>query len=99
MSGIRALWRGDVSLSEAFWTWALMLGLAVNAVTSIAFMALISFDYPIPALLVGYGISLPYNMVAVVGVWRAAARYEGPTLHADLARGGTVALMGILSVT
>jgi len=31
--------------------------------------------------------------------WRAASRYDGPTMHADLARGATVALMAVLSLT
>lgn len=44
------------------------------------------------ALLLGYGMSLPYNFIAVVGVWRAAARYEGPAILADLARAATVML-------
>jgi|SRR6056297_3158393 len=99
MSRIHQLWQGEMSLSEAFWTWALMGGLLVNVATSIAFMTLISFDLPVIALLAGYGISLPYNVVATVGVWRAAGRYDGPALHADLARGGTLGLMAILSLT
>ena len=51
------------------------------------------------ALLFGYGLSLPYNVVAIVGVWRAAARYDGPAVHADLARGVTVILMAVFSLT
>ncbi len=46
-----------------------------------------------------YGVSLPYNVVAIVGVWRAAGRYDGPAIHADLARGATVLLMAVLSLT
>jgi hypothetical protein len=44
-------------------------------------------------------VSLPYNFVAIVGVWRSAARYDGPAIHADLARGATVMLMSVLSFT
>jgi len=49
--------------------------------------------------LLGYGLSLPYNLLATVGVWRSAARHRGPAAHADLARTGTVLLMLLLSVT
>ena len=67
--------------------------------TSLLFLALISADRPWAALFVGYGLSLPYNVLAVVGVWRSAARYQGPAVHADLARIATVTVMLLLSLT
>lgn len=75
------------------------MGLLVNVVTSVLFLMLITQYLAWAALLVGYGVSLPYNAVALVGVWRAAARYDGPAIHADLARGATVLLMAALSLT
>lgn len=99
MSKLSTLWRGEFALSDAFWTWAVTVGLLVNVVTSVLFLVLIMQDLAWAALLIGYGVSLPYNAVAVVGVWRAAARYDGPAIHADLARGATVALMAALSMT
>ena len=48
---------------------------------------------------VGYALSVPYNVVAVVGVWRSAARYKGPAGHAELARIATVIVMLLLSIT
>jgi hypothetical protein len=99
MLQLRALWLGNHALSDAFWTWALTVGLLVNVVTSVLFLFLITQDLAWAALLVGYGVSLPYNVVAVICVWRAAARYDGPTIHADLARGATVVLMTVLSLT
>ena len=92
-------WRGELPLSEAFWTGALTIGLAVNVTTSLLFLALITADLPWPALVMGYGISLPYNALAVVGVWRSAARHGGPPLQAELARGATILLMAVLSLT
>lgn len=91
MEKLKALWRGDLSLGEAFWTW--------GVTTSILFLMLITKDLPVPALVVGYGVSLPYNFVATVGVWRSAARHDGPAHHADLARGASAILMTVLSVT
>ena len=94
-----ALWRGDLPLREAFWTWAVTVGLLVNVVTSVLFLILIVQDLAWAALFIGYGVSLPYNVVATVGVWRAAVHYDGPAIHADLARGATVLLMVALSLT
>jgi hypothetical protein len=86
-------------LDEAFWTWAIGIGLLVNLTTSALFLALITADRPWAALFVGYALSVPYNVLATVGVWRSAARYDGPTLHAELARIATAIVMLVLSVT
>lgn len=99
MMMLRSLWSGDLALGDAFWTWAVTVGLAVNLATSILFLLLILQEMPLLALLVGYGPSVPYNVVATVGVWRSAARYAGPAYHADLARAATLALMLALSLT
>lgn len=99
MSRLRTLWRGDYALADAFWTWAVIVGLVVNVSTSLLFLVLITQDQPWFALLIGYGVSLPYNLMATVGVWRSAARYDGPAIYADLARGATVMLMALLSLT
>ena len=99
MSKLRTLWQGDYPLADAFWTWAVTVGLLVNVVTSLIFVMLITQDRAVLALLLGYGISLPYNLVAVVGVWRSAARYRGPALHPELARAAALALMAVLSFT
>ena len=99
MTRLRALWSGDLPLGEAFWTYAVVGGLAVNLITSLLFLALISWDRPLAALFVGYALSVPYNIVALVGVWRSAARYEGERIHADLARILTLVGMVLLSVT
>ena len=99
MSRLRALWAGDLPLGEAFWTYAVTIGLTVNVVTSLLFLALIAADRPLAALFAGYVCSVPYNVVAVVGVWRSAARYQGERAHAELARLITLVGMVILSVT
>ena len=75
------------------------VGLLVNIATSILFLVLILQDQPLAAVLVGYGVSVPYNIVATVGVWRSAARYGGPSRHADLARLVTAILMVGLTLT
>ncbi len=99
MAKLLALWKGDLPLGDALWTWTVFGGLLVNVSTSIAFLALITVDLPWVALIVGYGLSIPYNVVAVVGVWKSAARHDGPRSQANLARGLSLALMAVLSLT
>ncbi|WOH53538.1 hypothetical protein [Bradyrhizobium sp. sBnM-33] len=98
MNALRRLWKGDLPLRQAFWNWAVAGGIAVNVLTSILFLALIMGDHIVAAFVVGYVFSLPYNIIATVGVWRSAARYEGERPWADLARIGTVVGMILLSV-
>jgi hypothetical protein len=93
------LWRGDMPLADAFWNWAVLGGLAVNLTTSAAFYALIVADQVVPALVVGYGLSLPYNLVVTVGVWRAAGRHPGSRTWAEAARIVTLSGMIVLSLT
>jgi hypothetical protein len=99
MAKLRSLWLGELPLGEAFWTWVIGFGLLVNLTTSVLFLALITADRPWAALFVGYALSVPYNLLAAVGVWRSAARYEGPVGHAEIARIATVVVMLLLSVT
>lgn len=99
MKRIRALWRGDLPLNEAFWTWAISVGLVVNVATSVLFLAMIMADRPWAALILGYALSVPYNVLAIVGVWRSAGRYEGPASHADAARVVVLLVMLLLTVT
>jgi hypothetical protein len=99
MAKLRALWRGDLPLGEAFWTYAVSLGLVLNLLTTLLFLVLLSWDWPIAALFAGHAFTVPYNCIALVGVWRSAARYEGQRLHADLARIVTLVGMVLLSVS
>ncbi len=99
MSVLSRLWRGDLPLPQAFWNWAVAGGIAVNALTSILFLALIMNDRLVAAFVVGYVLSVPYNIVVTVGVWRSAGRYRGERRWADLARIVTVAGMVVLSLT
>lgn len=99
MTTLGRVWRGELSLETAFWLWAVLGGVIVNVATSLLFLLLLAMERPILAVLFGYGLSLPYNLVALVGVWRSAARYEGERKWADLARVITLVGMVVLSVT
>jgi hypothetical protein len=98
MTRLRALWSGDLPLREAFWTYAVAGGVVVNGLTTLLLFVLLAADRPIAALLLGYGLPLPYNVTALVGVWRSAGRHEGKRLHAELARIVTPVLIVVLSL-
>jgi hypothetical protein len=99
MGKLNDLWRGHLQLGDAFWNWAVLGALLINVSTTILFLILISADHPWPALIVGCAFSIPYNIVALVGVWRSAARHNGLALHANLARWTSLILLTILSMT
>lgn len=99
MNKLVSLWQGHLALRDAFWDWAVFGGLLVNVSTSILFFILLTNNQTWIALFVGYGCSLPYNFLATVGVWRSAARHNGPALQADAARIATIILMLVLSLT
>ncbi len=99
MKNLNRLWRGELELHNAFWNWAVIGGLTINVVSSGLFLFLIMADRPIFALIAGYALSLPYNVIVSVGVWRSADQFTGERRWADLARIVTVAGMVLLSVT
>jgi hypothetical protein len=99
MTAVGRLWRGELPLAQAFWAWAMIGGLLVNGATSVLFLTLIVGGQILAAFIAGYVLSVPYNVLVAVGVWRSAERYEGDRRLADLARAVTVILMVVLSVT
>lgn len=86
-------------LAEAFWIWAVLVGLLVNILTTMGFLWLIMAEQRLAAFLVGYGCSVPYNIVAAVGVWRSAGRADADPRWAGAARLAVVLAMPILSLT
>lgn len=94
MLALRKLWNGDLPLETAFWNYAVFGGIVINLVTSAAFLILIAHDLPLAAGIVGYGLSIPYNLVVTVGVWRAAAGDDTDPKKARLYP--AIALVGML---
>jgi hypothetical protein len=92
------LWRGDVPLVDAIWNWAIFGAIGVNLATTGLFLWIVSTDRPLAALVVGYAIAVPYNILVAVGVWRSAGRYAGPPHRAEMARWGVLIWMLILSL-
>lgn len=92
-----ALWRGEKPLGEAFWLWAVLGATVVNLGTTGLFLALVSAGHVLAAWIVGYAISIPYNILALVGVWRGADRFEGSEFWAHAAR--STALVGLVAIS
>lgn len=86
-------------LAEAFWTWAVLVGLLVNILTTMGFLWLIMAEQRLAAFIVGYACSIPYNIVVAVGVWRSAGRPDADPRWAGAARLAAVLGMTILSLT
>lgn len=92
------LWRGELPLASAFWNWAVFGGLTVNGIAAAALLILIINDQPLAALLAGHIVSVPYNILVAVGVWRSAGRYEGDPRLRIAARVITTSGMLLLSI-
>jgi hypothetical protein len=97
VSTLGRLWRGELPLAQAFWTWAVLGALLVNGTTSLAFLALLARGWTWAALLVGYALSVPYNVMVLVGVWRSAERDR--SVLAAAARLLALVWLALLSLT
>jgi hypothetical protein len=87
---VRRLWAGEVPLARTFWEYAIVYGLLVNLLATIASFALLTEDASGVSALVLFLLPVPYNVLVMVAVWRSAARYPGPPVWADLARAAVV---------
>jgi hypothetical protein len=102
MKWIGQLWRGDFALGRAFWVFGVLipvLGYFVTKYLSMALMVLmlvIGFSGPsAPAGLLNgslfiffamVALTLAYQVLAAVGIWRSASKFEGKLLYSMLAR-------------
>jgi hypothetical protein len=80
------LWAGRRPLSEAFWTYGLLYGTALNIIATIAALAVVTLGLPGALAVVIFVLPLPYVLVAVVGVFRSAGAFTGDRQWADAAR-------------
>jgi hypothetical protein len=92
------LWRGEFTLQRAFWDYAIIYGSLLNLATTLAAFGAFAAGWPLAVAAVIFLLPLPYNLLAVVNVWRSAERYPGPRLWANLARIAVV-LWAILATT
>jgi len=93
MADWKRLWAGDLALSTAFWTYAVVYGLVLNlacTVLSVGFYLLA--DNAVIAFII-HLLPLPYMGFAAVGVWRSADRARNAGFMPIFAKAGSVALI------
>ena len=83
---LRALWRGEVPLGEAFWLYGVAVGTFLNVLASLLFIMMNALKAPEALAIAIFYMPVPYNVFAAVVVWRSAGRYAGPQTYALLAR-------------
>jgi hypothetical protein len=103
MKWIGQLWRGEINLGKAFWMFGLLipivLSIAVKFLSRVLMLFMLYLGFSGPStpggLLTGTfivivamaALSLAYQMLAFVGIWRSAERYTGKLIYSVLARG------------
>ena len=95
---MKALWKGHLPLARAFGEYAVFYVTLVNLCATAAAFAAIAADLPAALAVVIFLLPVPYIIVAVVGVWRSAAAYDGPPHWATLARFAAVAWGGFMTL-
>jgi hypothetical protein len=93
----RARWLGAVSLDRLFWFDMIVVGTAINLVTSFAALIVLGLKWPVWASIAVYLAPLPYNLFLVFAVWRAAENLADPRL-ASYARTGALLWLVIASL-
>ncbi len=92
------LWHGRKPLPRAFWRYTIFYGTLINlAFSVVSFGALAAGASGLTALAL-HLIPLPYNVFAVIAVWRSAAQYKGPAHWAQLARGAALVWAPIATI-
>lgn len=92
------LWHGRLPLGDAFWIYGILIGAMVNIAATGASLAALAAGLNGVAALVIHLSPLPYNAAMVVGVWRSAARHDGPRYHGQAAQIAVLAWAALLTV-
>ena len=98
-NALTALWRGELPLGQAFWEYAIGYGTIANILATAAAIASVLAGLPDIVAIVIHFLPLPYVVVAVVGVWRSAARYDGDPNWASTAKAAVMAFSKSLALT
>ena len=73
---------GDFGLAKTYWLYGFLVGLIINVLTRIV--------PSLGALAVILAVAIPYQVMVLLGVWRAADKYQGRKAWAILAKIATV---------
>jgi hypothetical protein len=83
---IGGLWRGEMPLGQVFWTFTMGFGTVLNLLTTALSLAAMAGGVPAPAAVAIHLMPIPYNFIALIGVWRSADDFDGPPVIATAAR-------------
>jgi hypothetical protein len=95
---VKQLWAGGIPMGQAFWRYAVAYGLMVNLVTTMLLLILLVRDAAMAWVVIAFLLPVPYNVLAVVAVWRSAGFYQGPKNRAEVARAAVVIWMLVLTM-
>ena len=70
----RMRWNGGLPLATLFWRDMVVIGTAVNLVTTLAAVLLLALEAPTPLAVAVHFAPLPWNIFLFASVWRATAR-------------------------
>jgi hypothetical protein len=71
---IGSLWRGEFPLGRVLWSEMLIIGTVVNIGATIAALLLFVSGLPVAIGVAVHFLTLPYNLLLLLGVWHAAQR-------------------------
>jgi hypothetical protein len=91
MQKLKVLWAGHLPLEIAFWQYAIFYGVLFNVAATAVALFLVVMDAPIAVAIIVHLLPVPYSVLAMVGVWRSADHYPGPSNTALLAKAAVVA--------
>ncbi|WP_353644365.1 hypothetical protein [Mesorhizobium sp. WSM2239] len=72
MSFFASRWRGEVPLDRLFWRDMVLVGTALNLLTTAAAILLLGLKTPMAIVLAVFLSPLPYNIFLFAAVWRTA---------------------------
>ncbi len=75
-SAIGDLWRGEMPLSQVFWSFTIVFGTLFNFLATGVGLVAMAGGMPAPAAVALHFLPLPYNFLVLVGVWRSAKSFR-----------------------
>lgn len=92
------LWAGRVPLADAFWTYTIFWGFIINMAASLASLSLVVAEAPNLAAVAAHLAPIPWNILALVAVWRSAGHESISSGWATIARIVALVWAVVLSV-
>ena len=94
-ASLRQLWLGQLPLGQAFWRYLITYDLILNLAATFTALSLVLTEAPISLAAIIHFLPLPYSLLAGIGAWRSADRFEGSPNLANAAKLSIVIWIGI----